>query len=142
MAETIAGRLHGNSCDQAVIARSDTTQVQTSRTLCECEHAIKMESDELDELRNITANFADQVKIEQKQNTESRNIVQNMQIEMKKLLETLAQQQPGVSNPQTKHATYKMTSDGCWYCEEQGHFTMNCPHREEHLNQKNKTSGS
>jgi len=55
---------------------------------------------------------------------------------MKKLLETLAQQHPGVSNLQTKHATYKMTSNGCWYCEEQGHFTVNCPHREEHLNQK------
>jgi len=134
MAETIAGRLCRNSCDQAVIARSDATQVQAGKTLCKCKHTIKMESDELDELQNITANFADQVKIEQKQNTEFQNIVQNMQIEMKKLLETLAQQHPGVSNPQIKHATYKMTSDGCWYCEEQGHFTMNCPHREEHLN--------
>jgi len=136
MAETIAGHLRRNSRDQAVITRSDTMQVQTSRTLHKCKHTIKAESDELDELRNITANFADQVKIEQKQNAEFRNIVQNMQIEMKKLLETLAQQQPGVSNPQTKHATYKMTSDRCWYCKEQGHFTMNCPHREEHLNQK------
>jgi len=111
-------------------------QAQTGRMLHECKHAIKTESDELDELRNITANFADQVKIEQKQNTEFQNIVQNTQIEMKKLLETLAQQQPGVHNLQTKHVTYKMTSDGCWYCEEQGHFTMNFPHREEHLNQK------
>jgi len=136
MAETIAGCLRGNSHDQAVIARSDTMQVQASRTLCEREHAIKTESNELDELRNITANFADQVKIEQKQNVEFQNIVQNTQIEMKKFLETLAQQHPGVSNPQTKHVTYKMTSDGCWYCKEQGHFTMNCPHREEHLNQK------
>jgi len=136
MAETIAGRPRRNSRDQAVVARSDTMQAQTNRMLREHEHAIKTESDELDELRNITANFADQVKIEQKQNTEFLNIVQNTQIEMKKLLETLAQWQPGVSNLYTKHATYKMTSDGCWYCEEQGHFTMNCPHKEEHLNQK------
>jgi len=136
MAETISGHLHRNSYDQAVIARSNTTQVQAGKTLCEHKHTIKMESNELDELWNITANFADQVKIEQKQNAEFQNIVQNMQIEMKKLLETLAQQHPGVSNPQKKHATYKVTSDRCWYCKEQGHFTMNCPHREEHLNQK------
>ena len=61
MAETIAGRLHGNSRDQAVITRSDTMQAQTGRTLRQREHTIKMESDELDELRNITVNFADQV---------------------------------------------------------------------------------
>jgi len=107
MAETIVGCLRRNSCDQAVIARSDTTQAQAGRMLHKRKHAIKMESNELDELRNITANFADQVKIEQKQNTEFRNIVQNMQIEMKKLLETLAQQHPGVSNLQTKHAKNK-----------------------------------
>jgi hypothetical protein len=75
------------------------------------------------------------LKIEQKQNTELCSLVQNTQIEMKKLLETLAQQHPGVSNLQTKHATYKMTADGCWYCEETGHFTMNCPHREEHISE-------
>jgi hypothetical protein len=136
MAETIAGRLRGNSRDQAVVARSEPAHEQASKSLHAREHAIKIEDDSLDELRNITANFADQVKIEQKQNSEFRNIVQNTQIEMKKLLETLAQQHPGANSPQTKHATYKMTSDGCWYCEEHGHFTMNCPHREEHINQK------
>jgi len=70
MAETIAGHLCRNSHDQAVITRSDTTQAQTGRMLHKHEHTIKMESNELDELRNITANFADQVKIEQKQNAE------------------------------------------------------------------------
>ncbi|EDR10630.1 uncharacterized protein LACBIDRAFT_325430 [Laccaria bicolor S238N-H82] len=29
--------------------------------------------------------------------------------------------------------TWRMGSDGCWYCEETGHFAMNCPHREEHI---------
>jgi hypothetical protein len=135
MAETIAGRLRGNSRDQMNLASSAALPVHTARSLHEREQAIKSESGEFDELRNITANFADQVKIEQKQNTELRSLVQNTQIEMKKLLETLAQQHQGVSNPQTKHATYKMTADGCWYCEETGHFTMNCPHREEHINQ-------
>jgi len=136
MAETIAGRLRGNTRDQTVVTRSEPSQAQASTTLRVREQAIKMESDELDELRNITANFVDQVKIEQKQNSELRNLVQSTQIEMKKLFETLAQQHPGVNNPQAKHATYKMTSDGCWYCDEPGHFTMNCPHREEHINQK------
>jgi len=60
MAETIAECLCGNSCNQAVMARSDTMQAQTGRMLRKHEHAIKMESDELDELRNITVNFADQ----------------------------------------------------------------------------------
>ena len=68
-------------------------------------------------------NFEDQVKIGQKHNTKLRNFVQPTQIEMKKLFETLTQQHPGVNNPQTRHATYKMTSNGCWYCEEHGHFT-------------------
>jgi len=48
MAETIAGCLRGNLHDQVVMARSNTMQVQTGRTLHECEHAIKTESDELD----------------------------------------------------------------------------------------------
>ena len=136
MAETIAGRLRGNTRDQAVVTRDEPIAAHASQTLRAREQAIKIESDGLDELRNIAANFEDQVKIGQKQNTELRNFVQSTQIEMKKLFETLAQQHPGVNNPQTKHATYKMTSDGCWYCEEHGHFTMNCPHREEHINQK------
>ncbi|KIK05340.1 hypothetical protein K443DRAFT_130488 [Laccaria amethystina LaAM-08-1] len=135
MAETIAGRLCGNTRDQLNLASSAVLLAHTTGSLHEHEQAIKSESDEFDELQNITADFADQVKIEQKQNTELCSQVQNTQIEMKKLLETLAQQHPGVSNPQTKHVTYKMTADGCWYCEEMGHFTMNCPHREEHINQ-------
>jgi hypothetical protein len=135
MAETIAGRLCGNTRDQLNLASSAVLLAHTTGSLHEHEQAIKSESDEFDELQNITADFADQVKIEQKQNTELCSQVQNTQIEMKKLLETLAQQHPGVSNLQTKHVTYKMTADGCWYCEEMGHFTMNCPHREEHINQ-------
>ena len=136
MAETIAGRLRGGTREQNVLTRGEALPVQAGKSLQAREHAIKMESDELDEIRNLTANIADNVKIEQKQNSEFRSIVQNTQIEMKKLLETLAQQHQGVSNPQTKHATYKMTSEGCWYCEETGHFAMTCPHREEHINQK------
>jgi len=135
MAETIAGRLRGNVREQTIIARNEPMPTQVNRSLHAREQAIKMESDDFDELRNMTAQFMDQVKIEQKQNSELRSLVQNTQIEMKKLMETLSQQHPGVSNPQTKHATYKMAADGCWYCEEPGHFTMNCPHREEHINQ-------
>jgi hypothetical protein len=62
MAETIAGRLHGNTRDQMNLASSAALPAHTTRSLHEREQAIKSESGEFDELRNITANFADQVK--------------------------------------------------------------------------------
>ena len=44
---------------------------------------------------------------------------------------------------QTTQLTCKMGPDGCWYCEEPGHFAMNCPHRDEHIRTgKIKISGS
>ncbi|EDR00178.1 uncharacterized protein LACBIDRAFT_334420 [Laccaria bicolor S238N-H82] len=132
MAETIAGRLTGDSQDHPSNARA----VLTGRSVQAREREIKTEHDEFEELRSITATFLDQIKVDQKQNSELRNMVQNMQIEMKKLLETLVHQQPNISNPQSKVASYKMTSDGCWYCDEPGHFTSNCPHREAHVAQK------
>ena len=90
MAETIAGRLPGNTHDQVVVMRDEPVAAHASETLCTCEQAIKIESHGLDKLRKIATNFEDQVKIGQKHNTDLRNFVQSTQIEMKKLFETLA----------------------------------------------------
>ncbi|EDR06400.1 uncharacterized protein LACBIDRAFT_328727 [Laccaria bicolor S238N-H82] len=96
MAETIAGRLTGDSRDHPSNARA----VSTGRSVQARKREIKMEHDEFKELRSITATFLDQIKVDQKQNSELRNMVQNTQIEMKKLLETLVHQQLNISNPQ------------------------------------------
>ncbi|EDR07192.1 uncharacterized protein LACBIDRAFT_328208 [Laccaria bicolor S238N-H82] len=54
--------------------------------------------------------------------------------EMNKLTEMLMTQHV-TSAPTMRQTqpTWRMGSDRCWYCEETGHFTMNCPHREEHI---------
>ena len=98
-------------------ARTKLLPAHVNKALHTHEQEIKAERDELDELQNSAVNFVDQIKTEQRQNAELHNLVQNMQSEMKKLLETLVQQQLGVSNPQAKSVTYKMTSDECWYCD-------------------------
>ncbi|EDR02091.1 uncharacterized protein LACBIDRAFT_332715 [Laccaria bicolor S238N-H82] len=133
MAETIAG------CAQGISSSSDTrvgvnaTETWTTRghhTHTTPVHSVKLE-DDIRELNQKVALLMDKITLSEKA---QMSAFQASRQEMNKLTETLMTQHV-TSAPTMRQTqpTWRMGSDGCWYCEETGHFAMNCPHREEHI---------
>ena len=133
MAETIAGRAQGATSSSAPRHGVNTTEVKATR-----EHAthttptvnIKLE-DDLRDLNNKIALLMDKFTSSERA---QQSALQASRQEMNRLVESLMHQHvttaPAVRQTQS---TWKVGPDGCWYCEEPGHFAMNCPHREEHI---------
>ena len=74
-----------------------------------------------------------------------QSTLQVLKQEMNRLTESLMHQHVATAPTarQTTQPTWKMGPDGCWYCEELGHFATNCPHRDEHIRMgKIKISGN
>jgi len=74
-----------------------------------------------------------------------QSVLQVSRQEMNRLTESLMHQHVTTAPAmrQTTQSTWKMGPDGCWYCEELGHFAKNCPHRDKHIRMgKIKISGN
>lgn len=144
MAETIAGRAQGATSSNATRHGVNTTEVKAMRETQS--HTtptfnVKLEED-LRELNNKVALLMDKITTSERA---QQSALQASRQDMSRLTESLMQQHvttaPAVR--QTTQQTWRQGPDGCWYCDETGHFAMNCPHREEHIRTgKIKISGS
>jgi hypothetical protein len=134
MAETIAGRAQGVTSSNATRHGVNATEVRATRephTHSTPTYNIKLEED-LKELHNKVALLMDKFTTSERA---QQSALQASRQEMNRLTESLMHQHVTTAPTvrQTTQPTWKMGPDGCWYCEELGHFAMNCPHREEHL---------
>lgn len=150
MAETIAGRAqgvtssdttrHGVNATEAKATR-DSRDSREPRTQAAPSYNIKLEED-LRDLNNKVALLMDKFTTSERA---QQSALQASRQEMNRLTESLMHQHVNTAPTvrQTAQPTWKFGPDGCWYCEESGHFAMNCPHREEHIRTgKIKISGS
>ncbi|EDQ98515.1 uncharacterized protein LACBIDRAFT_335892 [Laccaria bicolor S238N-H82] len=133
MAETIAGRAQGISSSSDTQVGVNATETWTTRghhTHTTPVHSVKLE-DDIRELNQKVALLMDKITSSEKA---QMSAFQASRQEMNKLTEMLMTQHV-TSAPTMRQTqpTWRMGSDGCWYCEETGHFAMNCPHREEHI---------
>lgn len=134
MAETISGRTQGAASSTATRHGVNTTEVKATRethTHAAPSYNIKLEED-LRDINNKVALLMDKFAISEKA---QQSALQASRQEMNKLTETLMHQHVNTAPTvkQTTQPTWRLGPDGCWYCEELGHFAMNCPHREEHI---------
>ncbi|EDQ99030.1 uncharacterized protein LACBIDRAFT_335402 [Laccaria bicolor S238N-H82] len=127
MAETIAGRAQGISSSSDTWVGVNATETRTTRghhTHTTPVHSVKLE-DDIRELNQKVALLMDKITSSEKA---QMSAFQASRQEMNKLTETLMTQHV-TSAPTMRQTqpTWRMGSDGCWYCEETGHFAMNCP---------------
>ena len=134
MAETIAGRAQGATSSSTARLGVNSAEVKATRephTHAAPSYNIKLE-DDLRELNNKVALLMDKFTTSERA---QQSALQASRQEMNRLTESLMHQHVTTAPTvrQTAQPVWKMGPDGCWYCEEQGHFAMNCPHREEHI---------
>lgn len=145
MAETIAGRAQGATSSNATKHGVNTTEARATRDPHTHNSTptfnVKLEED-LRDLNNKVALLMDKFTTSERA---QQSALQASRQEMNRLTESLMHQHVTTAPTarQTTQTTWRMGPDGCWYCEETGHFAMNCPHREEHIRTgKIKISGS
>jgi len=134
MAESIAGCTQGATSSNATGCGMNVTEARTTQephmhnTLT---YNIKLE-DDLRELNNKVALLMDKFTTCQRA---QHSTLQASRQEKNRLTESLMHQHVTTAPTvrQTTQLTCEMGPDGCWYCEELGHFTTNCPHRDEHI---------
>ena len=134
MAESIAGRAQGTTSSNATGRGVNATEARTTRephTHSTPTYNIKLE-DDLRELNNKVALLMDKFTTSERA---QQSALQASKQEMNRLTESLMHQHVATAPTarQTTQPTWKMGPDGCWYCEELGHFATNCPHRDEHI---------
>ena len=138
MAETIAGCAQGGTASSAWRHGVNTVETRSkdhsqSYTTHSHGHNVKLE-DDMRELTQKVALLMDQVTNSEKtQQSEIHQLLQTSRQDMQKLVETLTQQHVTTAPTLRQTGVKPALQDGCWYCEELGHFAFNCPHREEHL---------
>jgi len=129
MAESIAGRAQGATSLNATGRGVNVTEARTTRephTHSTPTYNIKLE-DDLRELNNKVALLMDKFTTSERV---QQSTLQALKQEMNRLTDSLMHQHVATAPTarQTTQPTWKMGPDGCWYCEELGHFAMNCPH--------------